>query len=421
MVSTLDLHKDKQEEEDHHHRRGGLRVRALSQAKVPAEGQDDLLEAYKRHQEGPHPSRKLKENVGGKMWVSILRGAHIAETTVDHYLKNVAQFLDYMSETPPLSCHLSKQAMLRIRREVRTLLKSLKKKVTMHQIWVKQAKEGWLIPKVVLHRCREEAKKGNPAAPRSTGERQQPENAVHALRLPDGLLRLNPRPPLWGVSKPNYLGGGAGRQVIQHQRLPRQCCTAQDKPGVRPGPTVADVRGVWVGLATSLAAGRTGGRAKYPGAWVLMGLPGKPTFTDIRTSIATHAKNSHGTDSRQKVAQFMCHDTSTADKFYAVNLNARQAVEHRRLFEEALEGVEASSTRADDTTSSQEAETVPYQESGVSALESEEAKKIKQAHRQFQWEVAMGRLRELQASNPEVPMVTLDGTVNQSSRMMRPA
>lgn len=51
-------------------------------------------------------------------------------------------------------------------------------------------------------------------------------------------------------------------------------------------------------------------------------------------------RNSNGTDSRQIVAQFMCHDTSRADIFYEVDLNARQAVEHSRLFEEALEGVD---------------------------------------------------------------------------------
>ncbi|KAL0173549.1 hypothetical protein M9458_029517, partial [Cirrhinus mrigala] len=43
------------------------------------------------------------------------------------------------------------------------------------------------------------------------------------------------------------------------------------------------------------------------------------------------AKNTHCPDDRRKVAQFMCHDTATADRFYALNLNAKQAAEHRRL------------------------------------------------------------------------------------------
>nr|XP_055062898.1 basic salivary proline-rich protein 1-like [Misgurnus anguillicaudatus] len=132
-----------------------------------------------------------------------------------------------------------------------------------------------------------------------------------------------------------------------------------------------------------------------------MGLPGKPTFTDIRTSIATHARNTHNSDNRQKVAKFMCHDTSTADKFYAMNLSSKQAVEHRRLFEEALVGVEVSPSKPAEerqplkrrakskhggkakrakraasppdsppSTSDSEEEAVRYQESGVSSLES---------------------------------------------------
>ncbi|XP_073711507.1 uncharacterized protein [Misgurnus anguillicaudatus] len=134
-----------------------------------------------------------------------------------------------------------------------------------------------------------------------------------------------------------------------------------------------------------------------------MGLPGKPTFMDVRTSIATHARNTHSKADREKVSKFMCHDTSTADRFYAMNLNVRQAVEHRRLFEGALVGEEVSPAkpaaeeegqgkrkrktkhgrgapkrRRDESppssppTSSpeEESEAVPFQESGVSSLDS---------------------------------------------------
>lgn len=98
----------------------------------------------------------------------------------------------------------------------------------------------------------------------------------------------------------------------------------------------------------------------------------------------------------------MCHDTSTADKFYAMNLNSRQAVEHRRLFEQALLGEdgspekaagseagtkrkaktqrgrsgkragakEASPSGSASSSSSEEEEKVPFQESGVSTLDS---------------------------------------------------
>ncbi|XP_051993073.1 uncharacterized protein LOC127651336 [Xyrauchen texanus] len=80
----------------------------------------------------------------------------------------------------------------------------------------------------------------------------------------------------------------------------------------------------------------------FQAAWAEMNLPGCPTFTDIRSSIATHARNAHTADDRLKISRFMCHDTKIADRFYAINLNPRQALEHRRLFETALEGPELS-------------------------------------------------------------------------------
>ncbi|ROL48099.1 hypothetical protein DPX16_2681 [Anabarilius grahami] len=76
----------------------------------------------------------------------------------------------------------------------------------------------------------------------------------------------------------------------------------QDKPGVRAGPGGAAGGGVRVG------------QAKY----------------------------THGEDDRMKVAKFMCHDVRTADKFYAMNLMAEQVLEHRRLFEQVLEGADLS-------------------------------------------------------------------------------
>lgn len=97
-----------------------------------------------------------------RRWVSSLRGSKIAETTVNHYFKNVAQFCDYISETPPPTCRLSKQALLRIRRELRAVLKSMKRSVMMHQIDVKQAKEANIISKAVLRQCRSEAKQAIP-------------------------------------------------------------------------------------------------------------------------------------------------------------------------------------------------------------------------------------------------------------------
>lgn len=113
-------------------------------------------------------------------------------------------------------------------------------------------------------------------------------------------------------------------------------------------------------------------------AWAGMGLPGTPTFTAVRSSIATHvsipvlvsdvyvcvcllptlhqcfslaiqAKNTHCPDDWYKVAKFMCYDTSTADRFYALNLNAKQTAEHRRLLESAVKGEETTPVKKVET------------------------------------------------------------------------
>lgn len=67
--------------------------------------------------------------------------------------------------------------------------------------------------------------------------------------------------------------------------------------------------------------------------WDEMGLPGRPTFTDIRTSVATAARDFHSPDDRHRLARFMCHDTATSDRFYALHLTTDQCRAIRDLFE----------------------------------------------------------------------------------------
>lgn len=55
----------------------------------------------------------------------------------------------------------------------------------------------------------------------------------------------------------------------------------------------------------------------FQDAWKDMGLSGSPSFTDIRIAISAFAKRDQTADDRRKVADLMCHDTSTADTFYS--------------------------------------------------------------------------------------------------------
>ncbi|KAA0701563.1 hypothetical protein E1301_Tti023211 [Triplophysa tibetana] len=122
------------------------------------------MEQYRAHQEGPDPSTKLRDNVaskvyrikrfiaymaqgGGKLqtldflnqtermrrqdqWVKTLRTMAIRETTINHYLKNIAQFMDYVAATHPPTCRLPKRVLFSIRREMRMMLPCMKRPTT---------------------------------------------------------------------------------------------------------------------------------------------------------------------------------------------------------------------------------------------------------------------------------------------------
>lgn len=51
--------------------------------------------------------------------------------------QNVAQFLDYITETSPTTCCLSKQVLIGLWRKMGRVLKSLRRGVAMHQVAVK--------------------------------------------------------------------------------------------------------------------------------------------------------------------------------------------------------------------------------------------------------------------------------------------
>ncbi|XP_073729949.1 uncharacterized protein [Misgurnus anguillicaudatus] len=323
---------------------------------------NDFLEEYRKHQEGPNPSRKLKENVGGKIyrirafiafmaagksrlssleflkdtekiwkWVSSLKATKAAETTVGHYLKNVAQFLDYVSETPPSSSRLSYKAMLAIRREVRGLIRGMRRGVTMHQIGVKQAKEGQLIPKKVLRKCRAECQKLIP------GILDQLEED---LSQKTQFVLYGHLTAYFASIYGHRLGVFQNMTIKEVEKAVKSDSTGSylinislHKTNQAFGPAQLSLKKEeyhWFRRFLALREHLVGGPEAvyfcytstpnpcknlnnyFQGAWVSMGLPGKPTFTDIRTSIATHARNTHNSDNRQKVAKFMCHDTSTA-------------------------------------------------------------------------------------------------------------
>ncbi|KAG7463411.1 hypothetical protein MATL_G00176270 [Megalops atlanticus] len=70
-------------------------------------------------------------------------------------------------------------------------------------------------------------------------------------------------------------------------------------------------------------------------AWKSLHLPGNPTVTLIRSSVATLVSDRPEPE-RQRVAQAMCHDLATAERFYMADLNPAKSHESRKIVEQCL-------------------------------------------------------------------------------------
>ncbi|CAM4733718.1 unnamed protein product [Leuciscus chuanchicus] len=93
-----------------------------------------------------------------RSWHNSLDQAKIVEPTIQMYLKNVAQFLAYVAETPPPTCQLSRTVMVGLNREIKSMIRSVRRRVVIHEVAFKQAKESQLIPKATLRQCAASAK-----------------------------------------------------------------------------------------------------------------------------------------------------------------------------------------------------------------------------------------------------------------------
>ncbi|KAJ4924026.1 hypothetical protein JOQ06_000268 [Pogonophryne albipinna] len=146
---------------------------------------NDILEEFRKLQVGPRPSQKLLNNVNSNMyrirhfvawmsegmprlsklkflgqldrlqgWVSHLRECSMALSTTLHYLKNVCQFLFFFQETPPTSSRVSNTDIVKAVRELRASIKSWARPLAIHAMNVKEKKEATLHSMEELCECR---------------------------------------------------------------------------------------------------------------------------------------------------------------------------------------------------------------------------------------------------------------------------
>ncbi|XP_048014510.1 uncharacterized protein LOC125247288 [Megalobrama amblycephala] len=287
-------------------------------------------------------------------WHNSLNQAKIAEPTVHHYLKNVAQFLAYVEETPPPTCRLSRTVMVGLNREIKTI-RSVRRKVVMHEVRVKQAKEGRLIAKATLRQCVASAKAAIPdilARLRETANRALHWSFYGHLTAYLACIYGHRGGVFQNMTIAEVEAAKTGSQegcfvinISTHKTNQAFGAAQLALSGEEYGwlADFLDMRPYLVGgehahyfFFTSKPSSCKNLNQYFQEAWAGMGLPGSPTFKDIRTSIATHAKNSHTPGDRRRWR------SSCADRFYALNLDARQAAEHRRLFEEGEDAAPGS-------------------------------------------------------------------------------
>ncbi|XP_071060315.1 uncharacterized protein [Pseudochaenichthys georgianus] len=132
---------------------------------------EEYLQGYREHYAGIDPPVRLQENTVSKLsrvksflsfmahgfnrlsdwlflrdlkrirgWSRSLMKSSLQVTTSDFYIKNISHFLKYMADTPCKGSRLSQTDMILIKREVVAILKSLKRKVLIHQMQVKRDK-----------------------------------------------------------------------------------------------------------------------------------------------------------------------------------------------------------------------------------------------------------------------------------------
>ncbi|XP_038550420.1 uncharacterized protein LOC119891063, partial [Micropterus salmoides] len=150
-------------------------------------------------------------------------------------------------------------------------------------------------------------------------------------------------------------------------------------------------------------------------AWVDCGMKGTISFNKIRSSVSTQANQYLSEKERKQVAKAMCHDPSTAERFYVALPDKVTGYETRRLRLKALkmaiakpseEDEKITDTSSDDTpeTSTEDEEPIYDDHESVSSLSSEELRIM----RQRRGRPSKARSRARITSSYEVPTSSQD-------------
>ncbi|XP_023188419.1 uncharacterized protein LOC111608431 [Xiphophorus maculatus] len=346
------------------------------------------LEEFHVHLVGALPRAKHLENCGSKMkrlraflshlsegkselrtwqfvddvrrvmaWPAYLQGQGKAVTTIKVYLVNVTQFLAYFAETPPPDSTLSRAQIVRATRAVKAASSQIATGIVLRQIRVKAAKEQRMVTADLLRRCRTGAALQIPrllerieAEPSAVelrhrffgyfalyvtaiyGHRPGVISNLTTAEVQEARSRASSTSPGFVINVENHKTNrsfGVAQLYLKSDEFQWLTRWIAVRAGLGPS---CDLVFFTPGNGPVKKLVHSAQRA-----WKEMGLAGRPTMTDIRTSVATLARNTQPMDVRSQMSRLMCHDTATADRFYALNLDEKQLDDLRKKFEEATQ------------------------------------------------------------------------------------
>ncbi|KAF7198708.1 uncharacterized protein [Nothobranchius furzeri] len=286
-------------------------------------------------------------------WVGHLRKCGKKVTTVTFYLRNVYSFMRYFKETLPPQCRLSRTHVTAVMRTILQCIRPLMRDVSIHQMKVKHAKQLRLIPASDLRLCRERCRQTIPGLLEQVEKEPRDQKLRYRLFGYFAALIASIHGHRTGIisnmkvkevmdARNEYKPGGPGFIInIAEHKTSRffgyaQVFLKQDE---------FEWMERWLAVRRTL---KPEGNLVFFGAtprpnknlvrylqmaWEEMGLAGKPTFTDLRTAVASYAKEKHTPKARQMIS--MCHDVHTAEKFYSVFFDPFKSSAVRDMFEQA--------------------------------------------------------------------------------------
>lgn len=288
-------------------------------------------------------------------WASHLTGKGKKVSTVLCYSKQIQQFVKYMSDTPPDKCKISKVQFFAILRTIRRCLTEVRTHCSTYQmnLRARKAERGILLQ--TLTRCRDlasikipqllEAMAANPTRQLTNSFFGYFAAFISCIFGHRRGVIVNMTVKEVMEAKKKCKSPGEGYLInVHHHKTRSSYGTAQIflkreefmwleqwlkiRARLRPNTDLVLCSG-------SKSVNRVIDN-HLRNAWSEMGLPGRPTFTDIRTAVATHVKNLNPTEQRARMSHFMCHSTTTADQFYVLPLNSDQARDIRGHFDRTM-------------------------------------------------------------------------------------